>query len=228
MSATNHTTNYNLPVFVGSDKPAWLVDFNGAMNAIDAAIKDVSDAAAAKSPALHWNDSTNIDFTTEARLDGSIDVTADLSQAASGALGRAILKPASAPAAPVIPSVDDNNAQVNLGIGAGLTIDNGDLRAVDLNLSNNEALTLSISGGASMAGNSEVRAALNDEGSIGKIYGYLSLNGLQIGNDYIINTNLRVAATGEAYDIYPAGLQTNLPPRTQYHAIGQLPHPETQ
>lgn len=38
MSATNSTPNLNLPVFVGTDKPAWLVDFNGAMNAIDSAV----------------------------------------------------------------------------------------------------------------------------------------------------------------------------------------------
>lgn len=38
MSATNVTTYYEFPVFVGSDKPAWLVDWNGAMNAIDSAI----------------------------------------------------------------------------------------------------------------------------------------------------------------------------------------------
>lgn len=38
MSATNHTTNYNLPQFVGSDKPAWLGDVNPAMNAIDTAM----------------------------------------------------------------------------------------------------------------------------------------------------------------------------------------------
>lgn len=41
MSATNATTNYNFPVFIGTDKPAWLVDWNSAMTAIDAAIKGV-------------------------------------------------------------------------------------------------------------------------------------------------------------------------------------------
>lgn len=41
MSATNATTNYALPLFIGTDKPAWLVDWNGAMSAIDAAIKGV-------------------------------------------------------------------------------------------------------------------------------------------------------------------------------------------
>ena len=41
MSATNATTNYSFPLFIGSDKPAWLVDWNAAMTAIDAAIKQV-------------------------------------------------------------------------------------------------------------------------------------------------------------------------------------------
>ena len=44
MSATNATSNYNLPLFIGSDKPAWLTDWNGAMNAIDAAIAGVNTA----------------------------------------------------------------------------------------------------------------------------------------------------------------------------------------
>ena len=39
MSATNATTNYSLPLFIGTDKPAWLVDWNGAMSAIDAQMK---------------------------------------------------------------------------------------------------------------------------------------------------------------------------------------------
>lgn len=43
MSATNETTNYNLPLFIGTDKPSWLGDFNGAMNAIDTAIKGRAD-----------------------------------------------------------------------------------------------------------------------------------------------------------------------------------------
>lgn len=45
MSATNVTTYYEFPVFVGSDKPAWLVDWNGAMNAIDSAIHEAKTEA---------------------------------------------------------------------------------------------------------------------------------------------------------------------------------------
>ena len=42
MSATNSTVNYSLPIFIGTDKPAWLVDWNTAMTDIDSAIKGVA------------------------------------------------------------------------------------------------------------------------------------------------------------------------------------------
>lgn len=45
MSATNSTTHYELPVFIATDKPAWLVDWNGSMNAIDAGIYAAKSAA---------------------------------------------------------------------------------------------------------------------------------------------------------------------------------------
>ena len=48
MSHTNSTTNYGLPQFIATDKPAWLTDVNPAYLAIDTAIdaaKDAADAA---------------------------------------------------------------------------------------------------------------------------------------------------------------------------------------
>lgn len=44
MSYTNKTPNYDLPQWLGSDKPAWLTDMNGAFSAIDTAIKNASDS----------------------------------------------------------------------------------------------------------------------------------------------------------------------------------------
>ena len=50
MTATNHTKNYSLSQFVGTDRPSWLVDYNGDMAKIDAQLKknadDVSSAVA--------------------------------------------------------------------------------------------------------------------------------------------------------------------------------------
>lgn len=45
MSATNHTPNYSLPQFIGTDVPTWLVDVNGAFSDIDTAIKNAAEAA---------------------------------------------------------------------------------------------------------------------------------------------------------------------------------------
>jgi len=45
MSATNTTTHYNLPSFLPTDKPAWLVDWNGAMASIDAGIYQAQQTA---------------------------------------------------------------------------------------------------------------------------------------------------------------------------------------
>ena len=49
MAHSSSTTNYHLPQFATTDKPAWLTDINGAFSTIDTAIdaaKDTADAAA--------------------------------------------------------------------------------------------------------------------------------------------------------------------------------------
>lgn len=47
MSATNSTTNYQLPQFIQTDKPSWLGDVNGAMRDIDTQMKTNADGVAA-------------------------------------------------------------------------------------------------------------------------------------------------------------------------------------
>lgn len=47
MAHTNATANYELSQFLGTDKPAWLVDYNGDMLKIDTAVKDNADNIAA-------------------------------------------------------------------------------------------------------------------------------------------------------------------------------------
>lgn len=59
MSSTNKTTNYELPQFLGTDKPAWLGDINPAFTAIDTAMHNnavkaqqgVTDASTAQTTA---------------------------------------------------------------------------------------------------------------------------------------------------------------------------------
>ena len=59
MASTNKTTNYNLSQYIGTDKPTYLVDYNGDMQKIDTGIKGaydrgstgISDAATAQTAA---------------------------------------------------------------------------------------------------------------------------------------------------------------------------------
>lgn len=41
MASTNKTTNFNLPLFIGSDRPAWLSDWNQAMTSIDTSLQQI-------------------------------------------------------------------------------------------------------------------------------------------------------------------------------------------
>ena len=52
MSATNSTSTLHLPLFIGTDKPAWLVDWNGAMNDIDSAIATLQTAESGSAASL--------------------------------------------------------------------------------------------------------------------------------------------------------------------------------
>lgn len=58
MGATNTTTYYNLSQFIGTDKPAWLQDYNGDMLKIDTAINAAKLAADAASLAAGTAQST--------------------------------------------------------------------------------------------------------------------------------------------------------------------------
>lgn len=52
MSATNKTTYYELPTFIGTDTPSWLGDWNGTMTKLDTAMNNVhTEAQSAQSTA---------------------------------------------------------------------------------------------------------------------------------------------------------------------------------
>lgn len=45
VNASNSTDNYGLPLFIATDKPTWLLDWNGAMVAIDSLLKQIDSKA---------------------------------------------------------------------------------------------------------------------------------------------------------------------------------------
>ena len=203
MSATNTTTNYSLPIFIETDKPAWLVDFNGAMRAIDAQMKTNADAIATKSPILTFNDTAEIDFTKSGDI-----ITANLASGVSDKVGRALVTPISAPASEQLVGIDTNGNQAAVEIGSGLFNDNGTLKAIDLNLTDtgvsNTTVSPSVSGSAPV-----ISYAFNEEHTVGKIYGRLDVRGAQAGTTYTFTlTDIKAAATGESYEIWPAAHKT--------------------
>lgn len=76
MTATDHTANYNLSHFAGTDHPTWLGDYNGDMTKIDAQLKKNADAIASAGGGLKTVEHT-------ADLTGSGTSTSPLGVAAS-------------------------------------------------------------------------------------------------------------------------------------------------
>ena len=65
MGSTNKTTNYELSQFLGSDKPAWLLDYNGDMLKIDTQMKANADAASAAQSKADTADGKADDLRTD-------------------------------------------------------------------------------------------------------------------------------------------------------------------
>lgn len=95
MSHTNSTTNYSLPQFVGTDKPAWLTDINGAFSAIDTNLKTASDnATTAGTAATTANTSigtlASLSTTEKTNLVGAINEVNTAAGTASGVASGAV------------------------------------------------------------------------------------------------------------------------------------------
>lgn len=68
MTATNRTANYKLSQFVGTDRPTWLVDYNGDMAKIDARMKQNADDIASVTAAGRL---TSVSHTDDLTGDGT-------------------------------------------------------------------------------------------------------------------------------------------------------------
>ena len=155
MSATNSTTNYALSQFLGTDKPAWLSDYNADMGKIDAQMKLNADAATAATGASTANASaigTLSNLTTTAKTSlvaavNEVDSHADTAQSTANTA-----------------STTANAAKTK-----------ADGLETYFNLSGRQNITVTSSVGTVTAG-SKISSAYNSNGSLGKIYGLLAIN----------------------------------------------------
>lgn len=154
MASTNKTTNYELSQFVGTDKPAWLGDYNTDMGKIDTQMKanaDSATSAGGKADANTAKIGTLSSLTTEAKTDlvsaiNEVDGHADTAQnTANSASGTANLAKTTAD-----------------GLTTYLNINNyGSVESTDITIS------------AGTIGTKNLHYASNTDGTLGKLYGYL-------------------------------------------------------
>lgn len=194
MSSTNHTTNYNLPQFVGSDKPAWLGDINPAMAAIDTAMK-----ANETSASLAGTDAT----TAKNNIGTMADLTTTEKTTLVGAINevKSSAGTAQETANGAVASLSQTNTKLD-GFIEGMTID--DFRTSDITLQGTSTkLRLTL--------------AQSTDGSIFKFYGMCQISNASGSNinpfSAIRNANGRIktglylnSAPSSAFAIVPAGM----------------------
>lgn len=180
MASTNKTTNYELSQFLGSDKPAWLSDYNADMAKIDAGMKANADGVTAvdgKADANGTKIGTLASLTTTDKTDlvsaiNEVDGHADTAQStanqandtATTALGTA------------------NNLADYLNFTTFLPYTSSDM-------------SLTGSGSIRSTGTG-ITVARNDDGTICKVYGTIVLN-TTVGNSFTVtipNTGLNTSS----------------------------------
>lgn len=155
MSSTNKTSNYDLSQFIGTDKPAWLTDYNQDMAKIDAGIDAAQDTATG----------------ADGKADTANNNIGDMSYLSTTAKNTIVA---------AINEVDSHaDGAVESASNANTTAqgakDTADGVAAYLNINNvNANLTATVNGGATI---DQIRfhSAYNANGTLGKIYGFMQV-----------------------------------------------------
>lgn len=156
MASTNKTTNYNLSQFIGTDKPAWLSDYNQDMTKIDTGIKNAADTATGadgKADANTTSIGTLSNLTTTNKTDlvaaiNEVDSNADTAQGSADAVG----------------IVAQTNAT--------------DIAAINRYFAFTQFGTCPVTatGASKLSSDDDLRYASNADGTLGKIYGRIVLS----------------------------------------------------
>lgn len=80
MTATNHTANYSLSQFEPTDRPTWLVDYNGDMAKIDAQMKQNADDIASAAAGGLTSVSHTADLTGNGTSDSPLGVASTIAK----------------------------------------------------------------------------------------------------------------------------------------------------
>ena len=155
MSSTNKTTNYELSQFIGTDKPAWLSDYNQDMAKIDAGIDTAQDTATG----------------ADGKADANTTKIGELSYLSTTAKNNLVA---------AVNEVDSNaetaqNTANSANSTASTALSKANTLESSLNLSTiTDSLTPTVSAGSITYNN--LKSARNSDNTIGKLYGKISIN----------------------------------------------------
>lgn len=188
MSYSNHTTNYNLPLYVGTDKPTYLGDFNSAMGTIDSQMKtnaDTASAADTKATTATTNIGTmsGLSTTEKSTLVGAIN---EVNTKAGTAQTTANTASAKATA---------NEIQITK-------------LETYLDLTNYNDLTQATSSNGAV-NNVDIHVANNADGTVGKIYGYIDCTPTSATSTTITLSQKSLLRPTQSVTINSLGVATN-------------------
>lgn len=184
MSSTNKTTNYELSQFVGSDKPAWLADYNQDMSKIDAGIHAAQSAATAADGKADTNTSNIGDMTYLATTAKNTIVAA-------------------------INEVDsDVQTAQNTANSASTAANTANLNIAKFNLVNKSTLTPTINLGT-VDPLTSLQFATDNTNSVFKVYGRLRINNLNnISGKITVKVGETSLRPSQAYQINSGVIMT--------------------
>lgn len=187
MASTNKTTNYDLSQFLGTDKPAWLTDYNSDMSKIDAGINTAQTTATGadgKADSANTAIGTLANLTTTVKTDlvsaiNEVDSNADTAQGTA-------------------------NDAYNLATTANTKVTTLEQA---LNLNSINTCTMAKSSNISNLTQVNIKCATNTGTSLYKIYGQFVVEAPQnTSNGYVTITNTGLGARDTAYSIEGAVL----------------------
>lgn len=200
MSSTNKTTYYDLSQYTASDKPTYLVDYNGDMSKIDTGLYNAQTTANESEAAI----GTLSNLTTEAKnnlvsaineVDGNVDTL-------SGTVGQHTTDIASNTSA--IGNLTNLNTTAKNNLVAATNEVNSKVNL--LNLVNFNTCTLT--GGTGTTINSgTVRCASNSDGSLFRLYGGFTMSSTAWTTATITISNTGLPSISEEYTIDGAGFR---------------------
>ena len=192
MSSTNKTTNYNLSQFIGTDKPAWLSDYNGDMGKIDAGLNTAQSTATGADGKANANATaigTLSSLTTEAKTN-LVAAVNEVNTTAGTALNTA--SNAAGNATQALTKANDLAAYFALTSFTSIAANNV------------------VPASGNVIGVTNLTVAANNTHSLGKVYGRINYqNGSADGwADITINIDSGIHPDAD-FSIYEAGIATN-------------------